>query len=50
VERALEVGPGAVLKGMARRTKLAPEVQTAGKAEEIPEAVRWAQTGGTDGQ
>ncbi len=49
VERALEVGPGAVLKGMARRTKPAPEVQAAGKVEEIPVAVAWAQTGETDG-
>ncbi len=49
VQRALEVGPGAVLKGMARRTKPAPEVQTVGKDEEIPAAVTWAQTGETDG-
>ena len=48
VDRALEVGPGAVLKGMARRTKPAPEVTTCGTAEEIPQAVAWA-TGGTDG-
>jgi [acyl-carrier-protein] S-malonyltransferase len=43
VNRALEVGPGAVLKGMARRAKPAPEVQTAGTAEEIPKAVAWVQ-------
>ena len=49
VVRALEVGPGAVLKSMARRTKPAPEVRAAGKVEEIPEAVTWAQTGETDG-
>jgi [acyl-carrier-protein] S-malonyltransferase len=49
VERALEVGPGAVLKGMARRTKPAPEVRTAGTAEEIPATLAWAQPGGSDG-
>jgi len=45
VERAVEVGPGAVLKGMARRTKPAPEVQTAGTVEDLPAAAAWAQTG-----
>ena len=48
VSRALEVGPGAVLKGMARRCKPAPEVLTAGTAQEIAPAVNWARKGEID--
>ena len=46
VERAVEVGPGSVLKGMARRAKPAPEVTSCGTAEELTPAVAWATGGG----